>query len=116
MDCAYLGLTDEARKLVIHDLTNQDSRQKFPAFWDKGHDYAPDEDIGGNGEQTLQLMLMQTEGKKILLLPAWPKDWNCTFKLHVPYKTTVSGRVEGGKVLDLVVDPDARKSDVIVRQ
>jgi hypothetical protein len=116
MDCAYLGLTDEAKKLVIHDLTNQDKRQKFPAFWDKGHDYAPDEDIGGNGEQTLQLMLMQTEGKKILLLPAWPKDWNCTFKLHAPYKTIVSGRVEGGKVQDLVVDPDPRKSDVIVRQ
>ena len=116
MDCAYLGLTDEAKKLVIHDLTNQDKAQKFLAFWDKGHDYAPDEDIGGNGEQTLQLMLMQAEGKKILLLPAWPKDWNCTFKLHAPYKTTVSGRVEGGKIQDLVVDPDSRKSDVIVRQ
>ena len=114
MDCAYLGLTDEAKKLVIHDLTNQDSRQKFLAFWDKGHDYAPDEDIGGNGEQTLQLMLMQTEGKKILLLPAWPKDWNCWFKLHAPFQTTVSGRVEGGKVLDLHVDPESRKGDVII--
>jgi hypothetical protein len=116
MDCAYLGLTDEAKKLVIHDLTNQDKRQKFLAFWDKGHDYAPDEDIGGNGEQTLQLMLMQTEGKKILLLPAWPKDWNCTFKLHAPYKTIVSGRVEGGKIQNLVVDPDSRKADVIIHQ
>jgi len=64
IDAAYLGLTDEAKKLVVHDLTNQDKRQKFPAFWDKGHDYAPDEDIGGNGEQALQLMLMQTEGKR----------------------------------------------------
>ena len=114
MDCAYLGLTDEAKKLVVHDLTNKDSRQKFPAFWDKGHDYAPDEDIGGNGEQTLQLMLMQTEGRKILLLPAWPKEWNCSFKLHAPYQTTVSGRVEGGKVLDLTVDPESRKQDVII--
>ena len=116
MDCAFLGLTDEAKKLVVHDLTNQDKAQKFLAFWDKGHDYAPDEDIGGNGEQTLQLMLMQTEGKKILLLPAWPKDWNCTFKLHAPYKTTVSGCLEAGKLQDLVVDPDSRKADVIVRQ
>ena len=116
MDCAYLGLTDEAQKLVIHDLTNQDKRQKFLAFWDRGHDYAPDEDIGGNGEQTLQLMLMQTEGKKILLLPAWPQDWNCTFKLHAPYKTIVSGRVEGGKIQNLVVDPDFRKADVIIHQ
>ena len=116
MDCAYLGLTDDAKKLVIHDLTNQDKAQKFPAFWDKGHDYSPDEDIGGNGEQTLQLMLMQTEGKKILLLPAWPKDWNCTFKLNAPYKTTISAHVEGGKIQDLVVDPESRKADVIIRQ
>jgi hypothetical protein len=116
MDCAYLGLTDDAKKLVIHDLTNQDKAQKFPAFWDKGHDYSPDEDIGGNGEQTLQLMLMQTEGKKILLLPAWPKDWNCTFRLNAPYKTTISAHVEGGKIQDLVVDPESRKADVIIRQ
>jgi hypothetical protein len=114
MDCAYLGLTDEAKKLVIHDLTNQDKRQKFLAFWDKGHDYAPDEDIGGNGEQTLQLMLMQTERSKILLLPAWPKDWNCTFKLHAPFKTTVSGTVSDGKVTSLTVDPRERCKDVII--
>mgnify|MGYP000072365865 CR=1 FL=1 len=116
MDAAYLGLTEEAKKLVIHDLTNRDRNQKFPAFWDKGHDYAPDEDIGGNGEQTLQLMLMQTEGRKILLLPAWPKQWNCTFKLHAPFRTLVSGRVEGGKVVDLNVEPSSRRGDVVIRQ
>ena len=114
MDCAFLGLTEEAKKLVLHDLSNQDSRQKFPAFWDKGHDYAPDEDIGGNGEQTLQLMLMQTEGPKILLLPAWPKDWNCNFKLHAPMKTTVTGTVADGKVTSLTVDPPERRKDVII--
>jgi alpha-L-fucosidase 2 len=114
MDCAYLGLTDEAKKLVIHDLTNRDKRQKFPAFWDKGHDYAPDEDIGGNGEQTLQLMLMQTEGTKILLLPAWPKDWACTFKLHAPLGTTVSGTVADGKITSLTVDPPDRRKDVMI--
>ena len=53
---------------------------------------------------------------EIQVFPAWPKDWNCTFKLHAPYKTTVSGRVEGGKIQDLVVDPDSRKSEVIFRQ
>jgi alpha-L-fucosidase 2 len=114
MDCAYLGLTDEAKRLVIHDLTNQDNRQKFLAFWDKGHDYAPDEDIGGNGEQTLQLMLMQTEGNKILLLPAWPKEWNCTFKLHAPFKTTISGSVANGKITSLIVDPEERRKDVVI--
>lgn len=114
MDCAYLGLTEEAKKLVLHDLSNQDSRQRFPAFWDKGHDYAPDEDIGGNGEQTLQLMLMQTEGHKILLLPAWPKDWNCTFKLRASFNTTVFGAVVGGKIISLAVDPKERRKDIMI--
>jgi hypothetical protein len=114
IDCAYLGLTDEAKRLVLHDLTNQDKRQKFPAFWDKGHDYAPDEDIAGNGEQTLQLMLMQTEGNRILLLPAWPKEWNCTFKLHAPLKTTISGSVANGKITSLSVDPKERRNDVVI--
>jgi hypothetical protein len=114
MDCAYLGLTDEAKRLALHDLTNQDKRQKFLAFWDKGHDYAPDEDIAGNGEQTLQLMLMQTEDKKILLLPAWPKEWNCTFKLHAPFKTVLSGSVTHGKVTLLTVDPPERRKDVMI--
>lgn len=71
-------------------------------------------ELGGNGEQTLQLMLMQTEGKKILLLPAWPKDWNCTFKLHAPYKTIVSGTITDGKVTTLTVVPEERHKDVMI--
>ena len=59
-------------------------------------------------------MLMQTEGRKILLLPAWPKDWNCTFKLHAPFKTTVSGSVSEGKVTSLAVDPPERAKDVLI--
>lgn len=114
IDAAYLGLADEAKRLVVHNLTNQDKRQKFPAFWDKGHDYAPDQDIGGNGELALQLMLMQTEGKKILLLPAWPKEWSCTFKLHAPFNTVLSGTVADGKVTSLKVDPEERRKDVMI--
>ena len=59
-------------------------------------------------------MLMQTEGPRILLLPAWPKDWNCTFKLHAPLRTTVSGTVADGKVTSLTVDPPERRKDVII--
>jgi beta-glucosidase-like glycosyl hydrolase len=43
-----------AQKDVIFDLTRKDPRLKFPAFWDRGHDYMPDEDNGGNGENGLQ--------------------------------------------------------------
>jgi hypothetical protein len=46
---------------------------------------------------TLQLMLMQCDGKRIQLLPAWPKDWTADFKLHAPHQTTVEGHVENGR-------------------
>jgi len=62
----------------------------------------------------LQEMLMQTDGRKIYLLPAWPKDWNATFKLHAPYQTTIEGRIKNGVIEDLKVTPAERLSDVIV--
>jgi hypothetical protein len=72
----------------------------------------PDEDNGGNGELGLQKMLIQCDGRKILLLPAWPKEWSADFKLHAPFNTTVEGRVEGGKIMNLEVNPESRRVDV----
>jgi hypothetical protein len=62
----------------------------------------------------LQSMLLQCEGKKIYLLPAWPKDWNADFKLHAPYKTTIEAKVKDGKIIDLKVTPRSRKKDVVL--
>jgi hypothetical protein len=31
---------------------------------------------------------MQTIGDEIRLLPAWPKEWDVDFELHVPQQTT----------------------------
>jgi alpha-L-fucosidase 2 len=109
---AYLGMTELAKKDVSFNLQRKDKRMKFPAFWDIGHDYIPDVDNGGNGQIGLQRMLMQTEGKRILLLPAWPADWSADFKLHAPLQTIVEGRVEGGKVVRLKVTPESRRKDV----
>ena len=116
IQAALLGDTETARKSVLFHMTRQDKQLRFPAFWDPGHDYAPDEDNGGNGLQILQQMLLQTEGSRIVLLPAWPKTWDCAFKLHAPMKTVVEGRVHGGQVLDLKVTPSERKKDVVISQ
>lgn len=113
IQAAMLGLSDVAKEYVSFNLTRKDPRLKFPAFWVKGNDYAPDEDNGGNGENGLQQMIMQTDGKKIFLLPAWPKEWNARFKLHAPFQTTVQGTVQNGRLMDLVVTPSERKADVI---
>jgi hypothetical protein len=112
IQAAMLGYADVAKDYVHFALTRKEPRLKFPAFWARAHDYEPDEDNGGNGENGLQKMLMQTNGRKILLVPAWPKGWDAAFKLHAPYNTTVQGRVMNGKVVDLVVLPASRAGDV----
>ena len=61
-------------------------------------------------------MLLQVEGEKIFLMPAWPRDWNCSFKLHAPCNTTVEGRVENGEVKDFVVTPASRLTDIVVKK
>ncbi len=97
---------------------------RFPAFWGPNHDWVPDQDHGGNILSSLQLMLLQYEtatpprsgGKdagKIYLLPAWPKGWNASFKLHAPHNTTVEGEVRDGKMIYLNVTPSSRKADVV---
>jgi hypothetical protein len=63
---------------------------------------------------TLEMMLMQTDGKRIYLLPAWPEDWTADFKLHAPYRTTIEGHVANGKITRLRVTPNSRAKDVVV--
>lgn len=107
---ARLGLTNEAAKLTTAKL--KDSGRRFPAFWGPGFDWTPDHNWGGSGMIGLQEMLMQADGKKIYLFPAWPKEWDVHFKLHAPYRTTVEGTLKGGKLTDLKVLPEGRKADI----
>jgi hypothetical protein len=108
---ARLGLTDDAAKLTLFKL--KDSGRRFPAFWGPGFDWTPDHNWGGSGMIGLQEMLLQTDGKKIYLLPSWPKKWDVHFKLHAPYETTVEATVKNGKLINLQVWPESRKADVV---
>jgi hypothetical protein len=108
---ARLALTEEAAKLNI--LKMKDSGRRFPAFWGPGYDWTPDHNWGGAGMIGLQEMLLQTDGQKIYLFPAWPKDCDVHFKLHAPYQTTVEGVVKNGKVETLKVVPQVREKDII---
>ena len=110
---AVLGITDVAQKAAEKEFTHYGD-QRYPWFWAAGHDWIPDFDNGGTGMITLQLMLMQCDGKRIQLLPAWPHEWSADFKLHAPYRTIVEGHVENGKVTGLKVTPTSRAKDVVV--
>ena len=113
IQAAMIGDAVVAKDYVSFAFARKDPNLKFPAFWVAGNDYAPDEDNGGNGENGLQQMLMQVDGKKIMLLPAWPAGWDADFKLNAPYNTTVEGRIKKGNLIDLKVTPASRMADVI---
>jgi hypothetical protein len=108
---ARLGLTDEAAKLT--SLKLQNSERRFPAFWGPGFDWAPDHNWGGSGMIGLQEMLLQVDGEKIFLFPAWPKEWNVHFKLNAPYQTTVEAILRNGKIDYLKVLPASREKNII---
>ncbi len=107
---ARLGLVDEAKELIVKKM--ESSGHRFPTFWGPGFDWTPDHNWGGSGAIALQEMLMQTDGKKILLLPCWQKDWNVHFKLHAPYNTMVECKFENGEITLLKVLPESRKKDI----
>jgi hypothetical protein len=108
---ARMGQTELAADFNARKL--DDSERRFPTYWGPGHDWVPDHNWGGSGMIGLQEMLMQTIGDEIRLFPAWPKDWNCSFKLHAPRKTVVQGELKNGKLINLVVTPENRRKDIV---
>lgn len=134
---ACLGLTDEAKEYALakflhphYDFPHPEKPEespwklhwkltegwkvpRYPAFWDcMIFDARPDMDHGGSAMIQLQEMLMQTVDEKILLLPAWPDDWDVDFKLHAPSHTVVEVSVRNGKIISLNVIPESRREDV----
>ena len=129
VQAAYLGLAREAARLVSINFNDQfiawhgnlDSgaafptrpHARFPAFWETKMDGTPDNDHGANSVNALQSMLLQSDGEKIYLLPAWPEDWDVSFKLCANANTIVECDYRGGKVLSLKITPPSRRADVV---
>jgi len=112
IQAALLGLTDEARVAVVKNFSTSHTGSRFPAFWGPNFDWIPDQDHGSVPCIALQRMLIQSDGGKIRLLPAWPKDWDVAFRLHAPGQTLVEGRVRQGKLEALVVSPESHLDKV----
>lgn len=127
---AMLGLADEAKDYAlkkflwpyrgtgVKTLKHGNCAQfipRFPAFWNcYPFDHFPDMDHGGCAMVGLQEMLLQTPGDRLLVLPAWPREWDVRFKLRAPRNTTVEGELRGGKMIRLEVTPASRQKDVEV--
>jgi hypothetical protein len=113
---AYLGLAGQARTYVSGRARNKDSNSRFPAFWGPNYDWVPDQDHGGVLMKAVQAMLIQSDGRKIYLLPAWPKAWDVEFKVHAPFKTIVEGVCRNGKIEQLSVTPEDRRKDLVLME
>jgi hypothetical protein len=112
-ESAFLGLAGAAAIDVSRRFCIVDPQYRFPIMYGPYADETPDLDNGGNAMMTLLTMLLQCEGDKILLFPAWPKGWNVEFKLHAPRNTTIEGIYLDGKVTELKVSPESRSKDVV---
>jgi len=129
VQAAYLGLPREAARLASINFNDQfihwndniaigtpfpnRPRARFPAFWECKMDGTPDNDHGANSVNTLQSMLLQSDGNQIFLLPAWPENWDVKFKLCAANNTTIECEYRDGKVQSLKVTPESRRADIV---
>jgi hypothetical protein len=112
---AYLGLAEEAAKLMAEYFNAGTTVYRFPTMWGPNYDWVPDQDHGSVALIALQRMLLQYEGDDIYLLPAWPKDWDVDFKLHASKNTTIEATLQNGEITRLKVTPEEREKDIINR-
>jgi hypothetical protein len=127
---AVLGLPREAARLVSINFEDRlpnftykninmvdpdpgHPRPRFPGFWETKMAYTPDNDHGGVSANALQCLLLQSDGRTIRLLPAWPEDWDVSFKLTATFNTTIECVYRNGKVQSLKVEPAERKTDIV---
>ena len=83
-------------------------------------DGAPQLESNGIVALTLQKMLIQTDGRRILLFPAWPRSLDVDAKLHIPAAergarpATVRVVLRAGKLRTIEVAPESRRADLVL--
>jgi hypothetical protein len=113
---ALLGLTDTVKTNVVWHFQRKVPELRFPGFFQTTYDGVPDVQHGGMAATALQKMILQEPGNKIILVPAWPDDWSCEFKLYAKKKTVIEGKIINGEIQELKVYPESRRKDVFIGQ
>jgi len=112
-DAALLGLVDEA-KVNCWPSCRTPTRRTVAGVVGPNFDWLPDQCHGSNLMAVAQLLLLQCEGRAHPCVAVLPKGWDVAFRLHAPGRTVVEGTWRAGKLERLVVEPAARRADVVV--
>lgn len=113
---ASLGLAEEAGKAAIAKMADAASSARFPLIHGAAAE-GPDLASLGAGMAGLQAMLVASEPDpkgRIFLLPAWPRNWDVTFRVRAAGGTLIDGVVESGKLVRLVTTPVERRDDIVL--
>ncbi len=103
-----LGVTHDAVRLLKEKFA--DGPYRFPAFWERGFDWAPDHNRGGSAMIGLQEMLLQEKPDGTLMpFACWPAEWDVEYRLHATGGRIVEGRMEGGKATAAYTLREGRK-------
>lgn len=113
---ACAGNAYEAATGLVRRFRVASTMCRFPLYGKEGPDSCPDFDHFGSGSVALQRMIVQEAGSKILLLPAWPTDWDVDFRLHLMRGAVLTGTVKDGKLVAWNIQPASRMKDVVVCQ
>ncbi|WP_260703284.1 DUF5703 domain-containing protein [Edaphobacter flagellatus] len=95
---ALMGRHDDAMRLITEKLSDKNASARFPAFFGPGFDWIPDHNWGGSSMIGLHSMLIAPAENDVYLLPAWPREWDVEFKLHLPHNGTMQATVADGKL------------------
>jgi hypothetical protein len=128
LHAAMLGLSQEAADCVTaafaleHATEQQRARRhgvrceqyRFPAFFGPNFDWVPDQDHTAVNMLALQRMALQGQHNTLRVLPAWPKEWDVSFRLHAPGGTVVEVAYEKGELRKLDIVGDAYDPETIL--
>jgi hypothetical protein len=109
---AMLGRSAEAKSEVARRFKAKHAGSRFPAMWGPNYDWIPDQDHGGVNMIALQKMVLQEDGDRILLFPAWPAGWDLKFRAHARGGTVLEGALKAGQIVDFNITPPERYADV----
>ena len=113
IDWAHAGEAVQARDGLIKRFKIASTQLRFPFFGRENPDSCPDFDHFGSGAVALQRMLVQETDDSIIILPAWPANWDVKFKLNLKQNTYIEGEVKDGVLLNWNISPTPAKKVII---